>query len=221
MTCYINNYNIRNTLDFTFSNNLLILFLLSAKNSWFPEYPPFPAVHGLHGHIKPLFFSFFPFSSPLTFMFQWELLYRFVHSLHFSWSDPSSFSFFSLTTGFPTAKTNKLFYTQILPNPDFPKANTITQSGGKCSFSGKRLCLFLPPLSLPSIGPAGPPKPRERCVHFSAAVPPCTERTHTYPAVLNSLPPLNLHYTLLKEKILECVFHKWNPSQTELLVFSF
>ena len=123
-----------------------------------PRISSLSPVHGLHGHIKPPFFSFFPFSSPLTFMFQWEPLYWFVHSLHFSWSDPSSFSFFSLITGFPTAKTNKLFYTQILPNPDFPKANTITQSGDKCSFSGKRLCFCRPSVYLP-LAQQGPQSP--------------------------------------------------------------
>lgn len=166
-------------MDFTFSNNLLILFLLSAKNSWFPEYPPFPAVHGLHGHIKPLFFSFF-----LSLLFSLNLYVSMgttvsicsvctsldlipLLSLSFPW--PLASQLLKLTN-FSTLR-----YSQILI---FPKANTITQSGGKCSFSGKRLCLFLPPLSLPSIGPAGPPKPRERCVHFSAACH-LAQREHT------------------------------------------
>lgn len=57
--------------------------------------------------------------SPLTFMFQLELLYWFVHSLLSLHLAPL---LCSLTTGFPTSKTNKLF--SDTSKPSFPKANT-------------------------------------------------------------------------------------------------
>lgn len=63
----------------------------------------------------------------------------------------SLFFLFSLTAGFPTAKTNQLPSILLLPNPGFPKANTATRSVSKCSsllFGCVCFCCCAEPLSL-------------------------------------------------------------------------
>ena len=66
-----------------------------------------------------------------------------------------------------------------------------------------------------------PLKPQKHWAYISGTGPPQDRGSHTYPALLNILLQLTLHCTLSKEKTLECVFHKWNLSQPELLLFSF
>lgn len=158
----------------------------------------------------------------LSFLFSlWlEVLYWFVYSLYISWSYPSFF--FSVITGFPTANPNKLLYTQILPKPDFPEANTIIPSSDKCSFSGEWLCLLLPPLSLPSGACWSAPWSPRNTGHTSLGQGHLRTEGHTPTLLFWIFSCSWLSIALcLKRRLWNVCFTSGICPQPELLLFSF